>query len=466
MKSQDENLPNQSLIDDHDLWGSSDPEDSSITHQQDHHPNQPESDKDHENEHENEIGNKSMLNDNEDELNDHGDDNDPTNDLLNLSPIDDQIDPSTTSDFTQTIPKKLPPPSFQTAFSQSRLQPQPNISTFHQAFNSHSSNLFPIVSNSIDSSNNSIKPFNLKKNLNLNPSLNLSSSHSHSQSNLNQFEDSSNKFFESLVNSSSSSSSSNLSIHSNSFFDPTNHSNLISSNQNLNQTQTINQKRNSLNQISNSSNSNSNDSLSPSTPNPSSSNQNQSTSLKNSSFNLCLPPRPPKLKDDPRYASTPYNSPTGSASSTPVLPSLSLSKSNQNEPFNKPITSLSSKRRKIHSNQSISQFVPSKPQLDQFTQWKRIQELRSQRDRSKSFSVTSAQELDQLENQWSQKLQQSGTLTEALKLKQVLENQIKTLKKMKDNLGEELVRVQIEESVLRNFRGIIADRQANQENWN
>lgn len=60
----------------------------------------------------------------------------------------------------------------------------------------------------------------------------------------------------------------------------------------------------------------------------------------------------------------------------------------------------------------------------------------------------------------------AGSLSGALELKREAERQVDLIKKLKDLLGEELVRVQIEESVLRHVRGIIADRLVRNQDWN
>ncbi|OAV90501.1 hypothetical protein PTTG_02593 [Puccinia triticina 1-1 BBBD Race 1] len=203
------------------------------------------------------------------------------------------------------------------------------------------------------------------------------------------------------------------------------------------------------------------------------------------------PPRPPPLKlclpSRPRRpaietSQTPYNSPAGSNPSTPTLSTSNL-RPITDQPANvlkRTIQASSSsatnhppaaKKQKINplflsSNSSHSSPGPKiVSETDKLKVWKRIHLLRAQRDlhtqRTLSSSSKSSEELDRLE-----KLANTTPLSSAIELKNQAQEYVDMIQKIQDALGEELVRVQLEESVLRHVRGIIADRLVKNQEWN
>ncbi|KAH9820780.1 hypothetical protein DFH28DRAFT_1121135 [Melampsora americana] len=215
---------------------------------------------------------------------------------------------------------------------------------------------------------------------------------------------------------------------------------------------------------------------------------------------LFLPPRAPRLANDDRYTQTPFNSPIASGHSTPIpscqpLPRTSrptrastsqgktdrsgmISSSRKRKstvpsaPPPTPATSVAERRLStVHDNlmkasasdgkvgtgnerRTVS-GLPRRADIDQVRLLRQIRELR----RGDGSSAT----IEKLEQEWEALLRRSDGLDAALELKRKATEHCLHLRRMKDALGSELVRVQIEESVLRHVRGIVADRRIRNE---
>ncbi|KAG0150936.1 hypothetical protein CROQUDRAFT_37560 [Cronartium quercuum f. sp. fusiforme G11] len=228
-------------------------------------------------------------------------------------------------------------------------------------------------------------------------------------------------------------------------------------------------------------------------PNPLPKLNPSATTIRSKPPGLFLPPRAPRLANDGRYSQTPFNSPITSGTSTPVVayqpltrvsrpprPVASQGKTDQSGM----LSSLSNKRKAtgppaqhpasvaerrlstIHdtlmqasaTNGRIGTFdrrpssgLPRRAELDQVRLLRQIRELR----RSEGSSPTT---LERLEQEWEALLRRSDGIEAAAELKRKATEHCSHLRRMKDVLGGELVRVQIEESVLRHVRGIIAVR--------
>lgn len=214
---------------------------------------------------------------------------------------------------------------------------------------------------------------------------------------------------------------------------------------------------------------------------------------------LFLPPRAPRLANDDRYTQTPFNSPIASGPSTPVpthqpltRPSRSTRTSTSQGKTDR-TGMISSKKRKstvplppppvptssvaerrlstVHDNlmkasatdekvgtgserRTVS-GLPRRADIDQVRLLRQIRELR----RGDGSSAT----IEKLEQEWEALLRRSDGVEAALELKRKATEHCLHLRRMKDALGSELVRVQIEESVLRHVRGIVADRRIRNE---
>ncbi|EGG01784.1 uncharacterized protein MELLADRAFT_110678 [Melampsora larici-populina 98AG31] len=217
---------------------------------------------------------------------------------------------------------------------------------------------------------------------------------------------------------------------------------------------------------------------------------------------LFLPPRAPRLANDDRYTQTPFNSPCASGPSTPIpsyqpLPRTSRANRNSTSQGKPDRTGmLSSKKRKstvplpapapppppassvaerrlstVHDNllkasasdgkigtgserRTVS-GLPRRADIDQVRLLRQIRELR----RGDGSSAT----IEKLEQEWEALLRRSDGLEAALELKRKATEHCLYLRRMKDALGSELVRVQIEESVLRHVRGIVANISSGEE---
>ncbi|KAI9626056.1 hypothetical protein H4Q26_016045 [Puccinia striiformis f. sp. tritici PST-130] len=105
---------------------------------------------------------------------------------------------------------------------------------------------------------------------------------------------------------------------------------------------------------------------------------------------------------------------------------------------------------------------------DKLKIWKHIQSLRIHRQSPGSLSSQTLKELDRLEKLAASNSlgQLTNTLSNAIQLNNQAQEYVDRIQKIRDALGEELVRLQLEESVLRHVRGIIADRLVKNQDWN
>ncbi|KAA1126208.1 hypothetical protein PGTUg99_013583 [Puccinia graminis f. sp. tritici] len=198
---------------------------------------------------------------------------------------------------------------------------------------------------------------------------------------------------------------------------------------------------------------------------------------------LCLPPRPRRPAIE--TSQTPYNSPAGSNPSTPLISTSNLRPvSNQSNLLKRTLPSSSTNP---HQNQNQNQTTTAKKQKinplflvsstsktpaenEKLKAWKRIQLLRAQRDQPQHLSSSgstskNSEELERLEKSTNSN-SLGDTLSSAIQLRNQAQEYLDLIQKTQDALGEELVRVQLEESVLRHVRGIIADRLIKNQEWN
>ncbi|CAH7687318.1 expressed protein [Phakopsora pachyrhizi] len=183
---------------------------------------------------------------------------------------------------------------------------------------------------------------------------------------------------------------------------------------------------------------------------------------------LRLPSRVGRLNSDRRPASTPYNSPVGSVPTTPgfslsVFPPDFSSTRKSSELATGTCLQPPSKRKKPafkkQNNQSVSSSALSRSLnaagsaslLKDITQNNGLHQ-----NSAAGPSNLSKEEFERFEKKREGLVEHSGTLEGAIELQKCAMKHVDRLKRIKDSLSEELVRVQIEESVLRHVRGIIA----------
>ncbi|KNZ61626.1 hypothetical protein VP01_1377g6 [Puccinia sorghi] len=184
---------------------------------------------------------------------------------------------------------------------------------------------------------------------------------------------------------------------------------------------------------------------------------------------LCLPPRsrrPPVIEN----SLTPFNSPAGSTPSTPIIttsaalrptvsaPSNALKRNLNPSTFSHPTAS---KKQKINPLFMASSTHKSThiPEIDKLKAWKQIQILRGAPRHPPESSTTG------LSSKTAEVRGQLEGHSNAIQLVNEAQDYVDLIQKVQDALGEELVRVQLEESVLRHVRGIIADRLVKNQDW-
>ncbi|KAH9474131.1 hypothetical protein MJO29_001199 [Puccinia striiformis f. sp. tritici] len=190
---------------------------------------------------------------------------------------------------------------------------------------------------------------------------------------------------------------------------------------------------------------------------------------------LCLPPRPRRPVIE--TSQTPCNSPACSNPSTPVLgtsnlrpaipgPSNVLKRALQ--PSSSSNQAINTKKQKTNPLLIASSNSKNLSDADKLKIWKHIQSLRIHRQSPGSLSSQTLKELDRLEKLAASNSlgQLTNTLSNAIQLNNQAQEYVDRIQKIRDALGEELVRLQLEESVLRHVRGIIADRLVKNQDWN